>query len=175
MNIKNGILAICFLFIFSNLTFATPKADFDSMLNKVRFIIEHYTVEKSYEKWEFTNKTTKEKKKFSDFTELERRIFFFMRGQKLDNDFLNLYNAWVEEAKKAEDKPTDANEASKEDVKKYMEQLQQFQKQNAVIVEKLLEEVFAKWPDKFTKEEKEYLLKSTKEFHDTNKLIERKK
>ena len=48
-------------------------------------------------------------------------------------------------------------------------------KKNALKLESLAESIFEKWPDKFTKEEKEAILKALKEYNDKHQLIKREK
>jgi hypothetical protein len=171
--IRASVVAMAF-FLLAGLGFARGKADFDKFLKAATDNVTNYSSEKFYEKLEFTNKKTGEKKKFSDFEEVDRLTFILMQCDTLSHQLEDLYNKWKEELKNAEETPDDANEASKKDVTEYMEKLLELRKTNAVKVEKMVNDLFSKFPDKFTKEEKDYVLKTLKEYHDKDNLIKRK-
>jgi len=166
-----GVVALCMLASFA---FARGKADFNKFLKSSTDNVNNYSSKEYYEKLEFTNKKTGEKKKFSDFTEIDRSVFMAMQADLLSHQLEDLYNKWKEELKNAEETPDDENEASKKDVTQYMEKLFELRKKNAAGVEKMVNDMFSKFPDKFTKEEKEYVLKSITEYHDKHKLVPRK-
>lgn len=163
-----------FLLLVSSV-FARSKQDFDKFLKAATDNAVKYSSETYYEKLEFTNKQTGEKKKFSDFSEVDRFVFMLMQCDVLSHEMEDLYNKWKEEFKNAEDTPDDENEASKKDVTQYMEKILDVRKKNAEKVEALIAELFKKWPDKFTKEEQEYITKNIRDYHDKNNLIKRNK
>lgn len=166
-----GIVTLCLLASFA---FARGKVDFDKFLKSATDNAANYSSEKYYEKLEFTNKKTNEKKKFSDYDEVDRMVFMVMQCNSLSHQLENLYNVWKDELKNAEETPDDETEANKKDVTQYMEKLLELRKTNAVGVEKMVNDLFSKFPDKFTKEEKDYVLKSVTEYHDKHNLIKRK-
>lgn len=171
--IRTSLGAMAFLLLVSSAV-ARSKQDFDKFLKTVTDNAIKYSSEAHYEKLEFTNKQTGEKKKFSDFAEVDRFVFILMQCDVLSHEMEDLYNKWKEELKNAEDAPDDENEANKKDIAQYMEKLLAVRKENSEKVEALVSELFKKWPDKFTKEEQEYITKSIKDYHDKNNLIKRK-
>lgn len=173
-NLVKAFLGIMAFLLLSNYVDARSKQDFDKFLKAATDNAVKYNSEAHYEKLEFINKQTGEKKKFSDFPEVDRFVFMLMQCDVISHEMEDLYNKWKEELKNAEDAPDDENEASKKDVTQYMEKLLAVRKKNAEKVEALVSELFKKLPDKFTKEEQEYIAKSIREYHDKNNLIKRK-
>jgi hypothetical protein len=171
--LKASIVAVA-LVLLANCAFARSKADFNKFLKSSTDNVTNYGSKEFYEKLEFTNKKTGEKKKFADFDEVDRAVFMAMQSDQLSHQLEDLYNKWKEELKNAEETPDDENEASKKDVAQYLEKLLELRKTNAVQVEKMINDLFTKFPDKFTKEEKEYVLKTLTEYHDKHNLIKRK-
>lgn len=175
----NHLLKFFFaIFVVSTCTstgFCVEKKDYEEFVKKTDKTIKEYATEKYYDELKFTNKETGEQKSFKDFTPMQKFIFFVMRGTALDHELEEVYNKWKENLKSAEEKPGDDKEASKADLEKYMSNLMESRKKNAVKIEGLVSELFKKWPDEFTKEEKETFLKSLKEYHDKNNLIKREK
>jgi hypothetical protein len=51
----------------------------------------------------------------------------------------------------------------------------EIRQKNAVKLEGLAAELFKKYPDKFTNDEKEFFMKTIKAYNDKNKLIKRDK
>lgn len=166
-----GIMALLLLASFA---FARGKVDFDKFLKAATDNVANYPTETYYGKLEFTNKKTGEKKKFADFDEVDRYVYSVTQTEMLSHQLEELYNKWKEELKNAEETPDDANDASKKDVTQYMDKLMVLRKKNAEKVEQMTNELFNKWPNKFTKEEKEFVLKNLQEYHDKNNLIKRK-
>lgn len=149
------------------------KEDFEKVMKQTATASKDLSSAKYYENLEFSNKKTGEKKKFSDFSELDRQVFTVMLVENFGHDMEELYNKWKEELAKAEDKPDDENEASKKDIAEYMANLTLLRKKNAERLESLLDKMFKKWPDKFTEEEKSLTLKKVRDYHDKHKLIKR--
>ena len=171
---KKVYLSIMALLLLVGLVFGRDKSDFEKFLKNSVNKVENCILEKSYDKLEFTNNKTGEKKKFSDFPEIDRSIYTFMQSDLLSREMEDLYNKWKEELKNAEETPDTKSEASKKDVTAYMEKLMVLRKKNAEQVEALVEKMFKKYPDKFTKEEQNYVLKTIREYHDKSNLIKRK-
>lgn len=153
---------------------ARPKADFDKFLKMMTDNVGKTAVEKTYDKVEFTNKKSGEKKKFVDFDEVDRQVFITMQTDLLSRELEDLYGKWKEELKSAEETPDDEKEASKKDVTEYLDKLFALRKKNAEQTESLLANLFKKWPDKFTQEEQDHISKSIKSYHDKSNLIKRK-
>jgi len=173
-NLLKASIGIVALFMLASFAFARGKADFNKFLKSSTEGVANYSSKEYYEKLEFTNNKTGEKKKFSDFSEVDRAVFMALQADQFSHQLEDLYNKWKEELKNAEETPDDENEASKKDVTQYLEKLFELRKKNAANVEKMVNDLFTKFPDKFTKEEKEHVLKSLTEYHDKHKLIQRK-
>jgi hypothetical protein len=172
---KKAYVSILATLLLVGLVFGRDKADFDKFLKSNVDKVDNSVLEKSYEKIEFTNKKTGEKKKFTDFLKIDRYIYMLLQTDLLSREIEDLYNKWKEELKSAEETPDVENEASKKDIIEYMNKLMELRKKNAEQVEVLVEKIFKKWPDKFTKEEQDYILKTIREYHDKNSLVKRKK
>src|SRR5581483_4390616 len=159
---KRSLLSLVTILLATGFVSARTKQDFDKFLKQTASQVENYPNEKYYESLEFTNPKTNEKKKFSDFPKVDRFIFMLIKCDTLSREMEDLYNKWDEELKKAEDTPDDASEASKKDVTNYMNKLMTLRKQNAEKVESMVGELFKQYPDKFTKEEQDYIIKSVR-------------
>lgn len=168
-----SLFAVLFLFLSTGL--ATEKKAFDEFLKKATNASKGIPNEKEYEKFEFTNSKTGEKKKFADFPEVDRTSFIISRLQQFEYNLASVYEKWEEELKKAEDAVEEEAEANKKDVEAYMKELMDIRKACAIKLEQLLEDLFKKHPNAYTKEEQEHILKSAKDFHDKHKLIKRDK
>lgn len=173
--LKASVAAVAFLCLFANISQAREKKDFDTYLKKVGKIVDQYSTDKYYDNQEFTNKTTNEKKKFTDFSEMERAFLKVFHGQTLAMDLGDVQDKWKEELKNAEETPDDAEEASKKDIEEFSAKLFELRQKNAVKLEGMLEGLFKKYSDKFTDEEKEFFMKNVKSYNDKNKLIKRDK
>lgn len=167
-------LLISFAFLFTTtLATAREKEDFEKFLKKTASVSKDFSSTKFYETLEFTNKKTGEKKKFTDFSELDRQVYIVMITESFGHEMEELYNKWKEELAMAEDAPENENEASKKDIAEYLSRLTLLRKKNAERLESIVEKMFKKWPDKFTEDEKKLTLKTIREYHDKNKLIKR--
>jgi hypothetical protein len=166
---------LVFLALLFTATFACgrEKEDFEKFIKQTATISKDLSSAKFYENLEFTNKKTGEKKKFTDFSELDRQVYTLMLVESFGHDMEDLYNKWKEELAKAEDSPDDEKDASKKDIAEYMARLTLLRKKNAEKLETLADKMFKKWPDKFTEEEKSLTLKTIREYHDKHKLIKR--
>lgn len=176
MNIlRVSTVAMAFLLCFASLGVAREKKDFNNYLKNVEKIVDQYSTDKYFESQEFINKKTSEKKKFADFSEMERAILKIFHGQTLGVDLGDTQDKWKEELKNAEETPDSEDEASKKDVEEFSKKLFELRQKNAVKLEGLAAELFKKYPDKFTNDEKEFFMKTIKTYNDKNKLIKRDK
>lgn len=172
---KNIFIATLASLLFANMGSAREKQDFEIYLKKVEKIIDQYSTDKYFESQEFTNKKTGEKKKFSDFSEMERNFLKIFHGQTLSVDLGDVQDKWKEELKSAEEAPDSEDEANKKDIEDFSKKLFELRQKNAVKLEGMLEDLFKKYADKFTAEEKEFFTKNIKSYNDKNKLIKRDK
>ncbi len=133
------------------------------------------------EKFTFKDKKTGETKKLNELPKFEQQIFFLMMADQLTRKLGSTYEEWQEDfsqlgKSEAKEDITDADDmvAQKQHVEKLLQRLLELRKKTAVKVEKITEEVFKTYSDKFTDQEKKLFLKKIKEYHDKNKLINRK-
>jgi hypothetical protein len=150
--------------------FSKDKKEYEDHLKKLEYSVNNYSTEKYYDGYSFTNKKTGIKKKFKDFEELQKFLFFIMTGNVLDRE-LEDYGTKLKEDLASPD--VASGDATKKDLRNYLEKLTDLRKSNAVKLEALIEELFTKWPDEFTKEEQDYISKSVREYHDKHNLIKR--
>jgi len=170
--LKTLFVSIALLFT-ATFVSGREKEDFEKAIKQTATISKDLNSTKFYENIEFSNKKTGEKKKFSDFSELDRQVYTIMLVESFGHDMEDLYNSWKEELAKAEDDPGDKKDASKKDIAEYMATLTLLRKKNAEKLESLIDKMFKKWPDKFTEEEKSLSLKTVRDYHDKHKLIKR--
>ncbi len=161
------LMTLLFLPLLATPALSREKKDFEKVLKDYGTLINDYSKESHYDKYEFPKN-----KKFKDFSEPQRFALFILTGLTLNKSLEEMENHWLEELEKAEDMPADP-EASKKDVKKYLDSLFELRKTNAVKLEGLIDDFLKKFPKELTEEEKGYLIKSVKDYHDKNKLIKR--
>lgn len=144
-----------------------------------------------YPEFEFKNASTGKIRKVSDLTPVERKAFFCMQGDNLERKLLRIGTEWgdletflaAEEAKPQEKEPEDdcgwfwglfkPKSLSADDVKKYKEQLMALRPKAAAKHEALVEKMYKDHADVFTKDEAEAHIRTLRERHDSEKLIER--
>jgi len=188
-------------------------ADYEKVLKYFNTWSDNLTNADHWKDVKFTNKKTKEIRKFADLSDYEKHIFYFVSAEKLSNEMKRMAGYWDEELKKfkeekkedkskddepntqigqkkddnKDDKGTKKDEAdakkkddplskvaTKADVEKYVGQLLEVRKKTAVRFEALTDKLFKDFKEKFTKEEIEQITKQVRDFHDKDKLIERK-
>jgi hypothetical protein len=172
-NLFRLAIGVFVLLLFTGVNFARSKKDFDEVLKSLNIVVDNYTSEKYYEKYEFTNKKTGEKKKFADFEEANRAVFMFLRGELFSRELEELQEQWKEELKLAEETTSNADEANRKNIEEYINKLINLRKKNAQKLEIFIDNIFKKWPDKFTKEEQTFTIRSIKDYNDKHKLIKR--
>ena len=129
-----------------------------------------------------TNKTVK----FSELSEYEKNIFCVLMGDRLTREMTSTYQTWEGEQAKFKDKNykplaktkinnAKENPALKVDIDKYLDTLMTLRKDHAQAYEKYIEKVFATYTKEIPEKEREHYLNQVKEYHDNNKLVERKK
>ena len=163
-------LAIFFL-LFAAVANAKDKKDYENYLSKATNSIENYANDKAYETYQFINKKTGEKKKFADFSEMDRLIFFVLRGNAIDHELEDTYYQWQEQLEKFDEN----SGMTKEELNSFLDKLFELRKRNAAKVENLVDKLFLKFPNEFTAEEKKYLTDSIREYHDKYNLVKRDK
>ncbi len=114
--------------------------------------------------------------KIKDLNERDRNSFYLSNLRRLGFEMNRLNGFWEEEAKKyAANPPNQKDVPTVEDLKEYIDRLTNLRKESAQVLESYAEKLLKDNPKEFTKEEGEQILKSIREFHDDNKLIERKR
>jgi hypothetical protein len=168
--------------------------DYEKVLKYYTDWSDNLTNPDHWKKTTFTNKETKKVRKFPELSEFEKQIFYFMSAEKLTNQMKQMAAYWQAELKKFDKKTGEklrlnlrgvqedekekerlAREATKAEVEGYCNQLLALRKKTAARFEAMGEKLFATYKDKFTKEEGEQIMKQIRDFHDQEKLIERKK
>lgn len=128
-----------------------------------------------YEKFKW--KTKDKEKKFSELTDFEKDQFYLVQGLQLTRELHVLSAAWQNEitwiqSGKIPDLPEGI--ATVEEITAFQATLLTLRKTTAVDFEKLLDSVFKEHKDKISDKERDYLKKQIVNFHNKNKLIERK-
>lgn len=124
-------------------------------------------------KWEID----KEDKNFSDLTDFEKNQFYLVQGLKLTRELHILSLAWQNELnwlKSGRIGNLTEDSATAEDVAAFQARLLVLRKALAPDLEKLMDDIFEKHKEEISKKERDFLKKQVVNFHNTNKLIERK-
>lgn len=141
---------------------------------------------KTWKGVELTNKTTKEKTSFDKLSDFDKHIFCASIGKRLMTEMGLLNNFWKEEVEKIKDpnykavplekveKP-EQKAAEIKDIEKFQKDLLELRQSFAQEFEKYLIKVFTDFKDDIPEKERELHLKQVQEYHDKEKLIERKK
>jgi hypothetical protein len=156
---KKLLCATVAFFLFLGGISATEKTPFESTLVKIKSTIENYQKDEFHEN---LFKKEEEKKKFKGLEDVDKRTYILIFGIEVAATLTSLSDVWEDEFKKAGD-GSDI-EASKADVRKYIDELLVLRKENATKLEELATQLFKDFPDKFTKEEQEFTLKRLKDF-----------
>lgn len=167
--------ALCALVVTQQTVSVTSKstAAYEQELTKLQFFLDNFDKPESYKAYEFVNKKTKETKKFSDFDDLRKHVFYLVQMDKFTAHLEKLQNKWTEELEAIDPTVNKSGIATQQDVKKFLNQLFELRKKTAVTYEKFLDRMFTKFPKDFTDKEKLYIMKSVKEYHDKMELIDR--
>jgi len=178
----------------------TP-ADYEKVLKYFSEWSDNLTNPDHWKDVTFTNKKTKKLRKFSDLSEYEKQIYYFMSAEKLSNELKRMDGYWQAELKKFEEKDEKEAKPDKEEkkeeakpdkeekkeadpkklpatkaqVEQYYKDLGIIRKKTAVKFEALAEKLFKDYKEKFTEEERDQIMRQIREFHDKDKLIERAK
>ena len=118
----------------------------------------------------------KKELKVKDLDKFDKQGFFLSNLRRCSFEMGRLNGYWEEELKKyTATPPTQKGVPNTDELKGYLKTLTALRKDTAVKLEDFAGKFVKDFPDKLTKEEGEQLLKSIRDFHDENKLIERKK
>jgi hypothetical protein len=158
-----------FLALFS-LVAVRDREEYESHLSQIKEAVDNFNNEKYYEPYDIRNKKTGEIKKISDLKDLDKNLFFLFEGEELTYSLESLEKLWREDLDKL-----NGDKQKIDEVKKYIEQLRGLRIKLALKFENHAEMLFKKFPDAFTQEEKEYTMKTIREYHDKNQLVKRKK
>jgi hypothetical protein len=128
-----------------------------------------------YEKFKW--KIDKEDKNFSDLTDFEKDQFYLVQGFQLTKELHILSLAWQNELnwlKSGRITNLPEGVATAEDVTAFQTKLLTLRKALAPDFEKLMDNIFEKHKKKISEKERSFVKKQIVNFHDENKLIERK-
>lgn len=113
--------------------------------------------------------------KLKGITDFEKKNFYFSNLQRLGNEMTSLDGSWAIELDQYKTTPLKhANAPTVEFLGKCIVNLTTLRKTSAVKLENYGEKFFLEFKDKFGDEEREQVMKQIREFHDANKLVERK-
>lgn len=123
-----------------------------------------------------TRVSDKKEFKIKDLPDYDRQSFYLSNLQRLTFELTKLDGFWQNELKKYTlVPPTHEGAPTLDELKGYIEDLTKLRKKTATTLENYAEKFTKDYADKLTKDEVKELLKKIKDFHDENKLIERKK
>ncbi|NIQ13338.1 MAG: hypothetical protein GTO02_02680 [Candidatus Dadabacteria bacterium] len=150
------------------------KTTFEKDLKFINFAIENFNHKDFYKDYEFKHNKTGNVKKLEDFTALERNVFYTLQAERLTKNLKRIQAEWEEYLKKLETDDIDDDDVAKEeDVKSYIEKLNDLRKKLAAKYESLVEKMFKDFPDDFTDKEKKHIMDKIKRFHNENSLTKR--
>lgn len=120
-----------------------------------------------------TRVSDKKEFKLKDLSDYEKSSFYLSSLRRCGFEMTRLNGFWEGEVK-TPPTPTQEGVPTVEDLKKYIGQLTKLRKETAVSLEEYATKFVKDNSTKVTKEEGEQLLKAIKDYHDEQKLIERK-
>lgn len=121
------------------------------------------------DKLEIKDKKTGKNIKVKELKPLEKNLFYLFMMEKLSLDLKNTNDLWKENLKNIPKEAKD-EQATKEDVEKYIKEIFKIRKKTAEKFEKLIEEIFKEFENDIPKEERELYNKKWKNFHDYENL-----
>lgn len=150
--------------------------DYEMYFGKYKTHSDNLTNTKFWNRTTLKNKETGKLMSWKDVPEKDRRLVVLMFADKISVEMKNLQVHWEKEVetlkegeKDEEDKP-----ATLADVEAYLTKLIKLRKTTAIKYENMAEQYFKDFEKDYTKEEAEKHLKSIRDWHDREKLIERK-
>lgn len=165
---------------------APTLEDYETALDHYKALAKKSFDVEAWKNMELKNKKTGEVLKFQDLEAFDQHVFFLLHADRLSKSLTALNGFWVKELEKFDD-PAYApiarenvendkqKPALKEDVAKYMGELDKLRKDFAVQYEKFADNMFQRFKTEMTPAEREFYTKQIKDFHDRHKLVEREK
>ena len=163
--------------------------DFKKMIKEFETWIIKLDSPEYYPEFEFKSVGTGKVRKVSDLTPIERKAFFCIQAENMERKLKHFSVKWADiEARMLAEPPAEEEKEddcgwfwglfkpkplSADDVKKYKEQLMALRPKAAAKHEALVESLYKDHADVFTKEEAEAHIRTLREQHDSEKLIER--
>lgn len=148
-------LLVIILFFITTSLFAASKKNLDSAYKNIKKNSDNCTnINK-----EFLNKTTGDKKKFTDFSDLEQKVYIIMNIHTMIHELKEIQEKWQAHMEDLPKTSEDEDEVKKSDLKEYINKLSDMQTQYATKLKELIKDLFKQYPDKFTEEEIEYYLR----------------
>lgn len=159
--------------------------DYEKTLAKMEKVTKDFMKLESWDGIKLRNVTTNKIVEWKELSEFDKTMFCLMMCERASAHLSKLNEFWALELKRFDDPnhklvptPMPANEkqkpATKEDTKKHLDKLVSMRKVFAVEYEAFAEKSFKTYEKEVPKEEREKTLKGIREFHDKQKLIERK-
>lgn len=139
------------------------------------------TSDKAFEAMKFKDKKTGKVLTFTELPDFQQKVILITALEKETKALTSRYDEWAEDLgglKKAEGEKLSEKldeTANHTDVAHYKDKLLTLRKEVAVKYEAAAVAFFEKYSEKFTKEETQGYLAQMRRYHDTQKLIERKK
>lgn len=159
--------------------------DYEKTFAKMEKVTKDFMKLESWDGIKLRNTTTNKIVEWKELSEFDKTMFCLMMCERASAHLSKLNEFWALELKRFDDPnhklvptPMPANEkqkpTTKEDTKKYLDKLISMRKAFAVEYEAFAEKSFKTYEKEVPKEEREKTLKGIREFHDKQKLIERK-
>jgi len=137
-----------------------------------------------YKDFDLENTKTKKTAKLKDLSDFEKDIFYMVQAEKLTKQLAGLNYAWNKEKDVAPERAKDAKKEDlakddrlpdKTDIEEALAKLVQLRKDHAVKYEKIVEDTLKKHAKVIPEKDAKLYSQQVREFHDRQKLIERKK
>ena len=129
---------------------------------------------KYQEEIQYIDKKTNKKSNFMTLSPLQRATFVSVVIQQINQESKKMQKAWENELdKKFTSKNTDA--VKKDDVIGYSKELLQIRKELASNYEKYIDKMFDEFKEEIKDDERKVMKKRIRDFHDENKLLDRRK
>lgn len=123
-----------------------------------------------------TRVSDKKEFKVKDLEDFDRQGFYLSNLRRASFEMTRMDGFWQKELKDYTAKPpTQEGVPTPDELKVYIEKLTKLRKETAVVLEDYAAKFVKDNGAKITKDEGDLLLKQIKDYHDENKLIERKK
>lgn len=154
--------------------------DYETYLERYKTHSNNLANKKFWEATSLRNKDTGKVVSWKDTPDKDRRLVVMMFADRVSVEMRTLHGHWMKEVAKLKNFKDSGKElpegaATLEEVEEYLAKLMHLRKDTAVKYEKLAEQYFKDFDKEYTKDEVAKHLKSIRDWHDEEKLIERNK